>query len=99
MALLDSYFAYKGSGRLLERVAGACLVAAGQIRNEDPGTSNHANRMIWVAAVQADALTCAKNMIARVLENATIAAAPEAATDNDIQFVVNSLINEYAIGS
>ena len=99
MALLDIYFAYKGSGRLLERVAGACLVAAGNIRAEDAGTANHANRVIWMSSVQSDAYAVARNMIPRVLENVTIAANPEAATDSDIQFVINSLINSYATGS
>lgn len=98
MALLDIYFAYKGTGRLLEKVAGACLKAAGDIRNEDPGTTNHSNRLIWGQAVESDALSKAKEMMARVIQNGTIAADPSHATDNDIQFVVNSLIDEYATG-
>jgi hypothetical protein len=34
-------------------------------------------------------------VLPQVLENATIQAAPEAATDNDVQFVVNALINSW----
>jgi hypothetical protein len=98
MALLDVYHAYEGAGFFLKRVAGACLEAAGDIRVEDPGTSNHANRIIWMNEVHADALIKGRDMLPRILDNATVALNPEAATDNDIQFVVNSLINEFATG-
>jgi hypothetical protein len=98
MALIDVYFAYKGAGRLLERVAGACLEAAGDIRVEDPGTTNHTNRIIWMGEVHSNALQKARDMIPRILDNAVIGANPEGASDNDIQFVVNNLINEFATG-
>lgn len=99
MALIDKYYAYKGKGRLLERMAGACLKAAGDIRTEDPGTTNHANRLLWTADVETDALAKARQMIARTLENATIGPDPEGCTDSDIQVVVNGLIDTFATGA
>jgi hypothetical protein len=98
VALIDKIYAYKGAGTLLERVASGCLTAAGDIRNEDAGTANHANRMLWAVNVEKDAMSAARRMIARVLGNATIGAAPEACSDNDVQFVVNSLIDAFATG-
>jgi len=41
-------------------------------------------------------VTEAERWIWSVLENATIQAAPTEATDNDVQFVVNSLVNTMA---
>jgi len=77
------------------RVAAALANAAEDIENEDPGTPNHAARLAWASAVlQDDLLQEADKIMWRVGLNPTIAAAGEEnATDNDIQFVVNSLLD------
>jgi hypothetical protein len=98
MALLDLYEASKSEGDFWKKVAGACLVAARDIDNEDPGTTNHANRVTWAAEVREVLESKAKELLPDVLTNPTIQANVAGATDNDIQFVVNSLIDTYATG-
>ena len=34
---------------LINKVAVACVVAAEVVHDEDPGTTNHANRLLWAA--------------------------------------------------
>ena len=93
---------YAGGNLFFKRVVGACLSAAWDIVNEDAGTENHANRLIWAEDVLggvANAETRAKRIFGLVLSNATIQSSGDASTDNDIQFVVNSFINTVADGS
>lgn len=86
------------SGGQYERWLGACLVAAYAILNEAAETENHADRLVWAnvmlgtdaAAVQAKVTAMMKYAIA---SNATLQADPVGASDNDIQFIVNSQIN------
>lgn len=91
--------AYHGQGAFLGRLEGCLLHVAAYIRIEDCGTTNHANRLLWMAAVQTDVTTEAKKMIARVLENADVAANPEGVSEDTIEYVVNVLINEFATGA
>lgn len=76
----------------------AVLKAAADIRNEDAGTSNHANRLLWAQAVEQDPAAKVREMRYRIMENATLSANPTGATDNDVQFVVNSLVDAFATG-
>jgi hypothetical protein len=99
MALIDQYnLAY--SGNLPKRVCAACWTAAVNILNEDAGTANHANRVLWAKAALQEAVsgTMVKRITVDCAQNASIAAAGEAATDNDIQFIVNSRAGVYADG-
>lgn len=98
-ALRSRYLAYIGQlDSFTEQVSGACLKAAQDVQNEDAGTANHANRIVWAAAVEANPKAMGRMMSQRVLDNATVATDVENATDNDVQFVVNSLIDEFATG-
>ena len=98
-ALIARYLAFTGQlEEFTYQVAGACLKAAQDIENEDEGTTNHANRLTWAAEVEANPKAVARDMGQRVLDNATIAADVEGAIDSDMQFVVNSLIDEFATG-
>lgn len=99
MSLAQIAQAYHGEGTLLRRIEGACLHAAAYIRIEDSGTANHANRLLWMAAVQADASAEAKKMLARVLENGDISGNPDGVPDATIQYVVDVLVNEFAAGA
>lgn len=81
-----------GSAKLWRQAYWAVLVAARDIRNEASGTANHANRLQWATEAEADPTSKVREMRVRILENAPIAADPEAATDNDVQYVVNSLL-------
>lgn len=98
MALKELYDAYQLENDFWKQVAGACMNASRDIENEDPGTSNHANRLLWAAAARVNPKAKAREMLVYVLDNATIAADVENATDNDVQFVVNSLIDTFATG-
>lgn len=84
---------------LWRRAYVAILKAATDIRGEDAGTSNHANRLIWAAEAEQDTADKVREMKERIMENATIQADPNGATDNDVAFVVNSLIDTFATGS
>lgn len=98
MALEALHDALNGDGTFWKKVAGACWVAAWQIIGEDPETANHANRLVWAQQVQANRKAMARDMLAKVLENPTLAADPEGATDGDVQYVINSLVDTFATG-
>jgi len=98
MSLAQISQAYHGEGTLLRRVEGACLHTAAYIRIEDSGAVNHAKRLLWMAAVQADATVEAKKMLARVLENGDVSGNPEGVPDSTVQYVVDVLVNEFATG-
>jgi hypothetical protein len=83
------------SARLLQQVAVAAAVAAVAVMAEDPGTTNHTARIAWATRALTDALAEARRMVWGVLTNGTIATDPLNATDNDVQFVVNSLVDAY----
>ncbi len=82
---------------LKSRVASAIAKAAQDVLNESDQTENHANRIVWARAGLNDARAMAERMMWGVLGNATIASEGDASTDNDVQFVVNSLINTFAV--
>lgn len=72
----------------------ALWVAAQNIINESPSTPNHEARLNWAKTAQANRLAITDvNLAQAVLRNATIAANPAAATDGDIQFQVNSIVD------
>ena len=96
MALKQLYLASVLKHDIWQQVAGACMVASRDIKNEDPGTTNHTDRLIWAASVDENAKSMAVSMLVDVLSNTTIAADVDGATDTDVQFVVNSLIDTYA---
>lgn len=91
------------SSTLRKQIAWAVTRAASDIRNEDPGTANHLNRLDWAKritrttnGIDAEAERVAWGVMQNATIQAAVAANPESVTDNDVQFVVNSLINEYA---
>ena len=85
---------------LYRQVVVAVFRAAQDVTNEDAGTANHANRLAWANDVLTqDGLSPtneAKRWIWKVLENATIQTNPSGATDSDVQFVTNAIVNEMA---
>lgn len=104
MALVDIYNCWAGqSGLLKAKFLGACLTSAYDILNEDGGTANHANRLIWansvlngtVAEVEAKAMQHLRYAMA---SNATLQSVVDAATDNDVIFIIASQINTFATG-
>lgn len=84
---------------LRKQVAVAIAKAAADISNEDVGTANHDLRIHWARRVSMSneaPMVEAGVMMWKVLENATLQADPANATDSDVQFVVNSLIDTFA---
>ena len=97
MSLQHLALAYVGKNQdFVYQIAGACLMAAKDIKLEGAGTVNHANRLIWANKVLVNPEGKAREILMRVLANTTVAAAMPTPTDNDIQFVVNSLVDQIA---
>lgn len=99
MATYEQIYAIRHSANLPNRCEVAVAKAAYDIMNEDVGTVNHANRIIWAKAALVDPRAKAEEMIWQVLANSTIAAAGEASTDANVQDAVNGLINNFATGA
>jgi hypothetical protein len=81
------------------RVAIAILRAANDIRGESPTTPNHVERLQWAESISSysDADAQAGRFLPNVIANPTISAAGTNATDNDLIFVVNGLVDQYAL--
>lgn len=104
MGLVEIYNCWAGqSGLLKAKFIAACLKASYAIVNEDAGTSNHANRMTWATAVlngtvaEVEALAF-QHLRYAIASNATLQAAGDTATDNDVEFITNSQIDIFATG-
>jgi hypothetical protein len=77
---------------LRKQVAVALAIVAMDIANESAATADHSQRLAWARRVATDPVGWAEKAIWKVLENATIQAAPTQATDGDVLFVVISAI-------
>ena len=80
-------------------IARAIDKAARNVINESPATANHVERIHWATRIRlkADNLKVeSRRWITQVLDNATITTAGNAATDNDVQFVVDGLVDTMA---
>lgn len=86
------------SAMLKARIAGAIAKAALNILNENPATANHENRVRWAWSSLLEPDNMASRMIWGVVGNADIQNAGDNASDNDIEYVVNVLIDTYANG-
>jgi hypothetical protein len=104
MALVDIYNCWAGqSGLLKAKFVAACLKAAYAIYNEDAGTANHVNRLIWALAVISGAPADVESKAMQhlryaIASNATLQSVGEAATDNDVEYIVASQIDIFATG-
>jgi hypothetical protein len=80
------------------RLQMALWIAAADILIEDGGTANHVDRVNWAnIALQGEATAEELRVTSiRASANAAIGALGLDATDGDIQYVVNGLINELA---
>jgi len=97
MAYIDIYNAATvADSSLRKQIIVSIQKAVVDIRNEDGQAAGYAARLIWANRVQNLGFTAmAEAMIWKVLENGTIQANPPAATDSDVQFVVNSLVPSF----
>ena len=101
MAYLDNYALLTSEGDLWRKARWAVFKAAVAIKNEDPLTENHANRLTWAnQALKSPAALQEKEFELRLalLENATIQTNGHASTDGDVQFVIDGAIDTVATG-
>lgn len=94
--LVEIHALAAGAPELRQRFAAARLKAAWDVLNESSGTTNHAARLVWANKIIDGYETDLDVEWRRFLSNATIQAVGVAATDNDIQFVVNSFTDTFA---
>lgn len=85
---------YEGT-ELKAKAAAAIAKAAYDVLNEDAQTAQHAERVAWAKESLTNTQQMADRMMWGMLQNASIQTNGNASSDNDIQFVVNSLINSY----
>ena len=86
---------------LRNKIEVACIVAAEAIRNEDPGTDNHANRLAWAKRAFQNPGSVRDEMLKALLaanKDATVAAIT-GATDEQVQAKVDAAVNVFADGS
>lgn len=100
MGYAEEYELFVDSTNVLhKKVARALDKAARDVINEDAQTEHHAERYVWACTVRAnvDSLVAASHKwILAVMDNPTVAAAGNEATDSDVQYVVNGLVNTMA---
>lgn len=102
MATLIQIYNARKDTQLKARTESALLVASLDVQNEDVGTANHTERLAMANKCLTDEpylLECLSLAMYSVATNSTIAADPENATDNDIQFVVNSQYTNIALNN
>jgi len=96
MALIDVYN-LAANASFKNRISAAVAKASYDILNEDPATEYHAERVVWAKASMKDPTTITDQMVWTVVQNASIQITRLDSSDNDIQFVVNSNINNFAL--
>lgn len=91
----------QGKSELRNRITVAVIVAAEEIRTEDAGTANHANRLLWAARAFDSPESISKKIMMSVIAGNKAAAisAIEAATDAVLQAAVNSSVDLFATGA
>lgn len=93
--LLERYDLQYGHTLLRQRTQVAIESAAADVINEDASTANHANRMTWANTALNNPAKMMDLEMSLVVQNATISGSGDEASDGDIQFVVNGLIDTY----
>lgn len=86
------------NGQFRNRLQMALWIAASDVLKEAANTTNHSNRLEWAkdALQHVSDATEMQAVAVRATTNASIGANGNDSTDGDIQFVVNSLIDELA---
>jgi hypothetical protein len=94
MATLSEIYGIRyDNTNLKKKVTSAVAKSAADVIAEDPGTTNHADRLVWARSTILNTPQAAEVMMWYIAQNASINASPDTATDNDILFVVNSVID------
>lgn len=87
-----------GAQSLKDKIRVACVIAAEQIRTEDVGVANHANRLVWAKSVFENPSVQVERMLWAVLaQNKTLTTAQiTGASDAAVQSAVDSAVNVFA---
>jgi len=88
-------------GDLRNKVDVAVIIAAEAIRTEDPGTTNHANRLLWAKAAFASPRGKSEEMLMALLaanKDASVATI-QGVTDAALQTKVDAAVDVFADGS
>ena len=97
-AYTDNYHLRYGIPSVQQQTEVAVIHAANDIQNEDPGTADHANRLAWANWANKNSSVAFEPFRWPVAMNpsiqASVAADPsgQSIADNDVQFVVNSIL-------
>ena len=101
MATYAELFELRGDSALRNKVESAVIIAAETVMNEDGGTANHVNRLIWAKNAfentRSETLRMFKALLA-ANESATVGNI-QSATDVAIQADVDAHIDLFADGS
>ncbi len=100
MATYDDLFGLRFDTALKNKVTVACVIAAEAIREEDAGTDNHANRLVWAKATFERPGSIAQNMLWALLaanKDADLAVIT-GASDAAIQTKVDDAVDLFATG-
>ncbi len=86
---------------LKNRIEVACIIAAETIRNEEVGTPNHANRLIWAKKAFVQLATIRDQMLMALLASNKTAsiAAITGILDEALQTLVDDAVDIFADGS
>ena len=96
----ELYSLMSGQSELKNKITVAVIVAAESIRNEDVGTTNHANRLIWASQAFLSPSSMAEKMLMAVLasnKDQTVSTI-NSASDEILQTCVNNVIDIFATG-
>lgn len=101
MATYEELFAIFGNSELRNKVAVAASIVADDVINEDPGTPNHTNRLLFAKLVLQNPLSRAEALtIAVVAANDTLTTAQIlGAADSAIKTNVAAVWDTFADGS
>ena len=95
MATYAELYDLRNNDIMLHAVIVAVAVSADQIRLEDIGTFNHANRLVWAKAAFANPLAVGKEVMWAVLaaNNALTVAQITSASDAELQTAVDAVVD------
>jgi hypothetical protein len=85
-----------GNPLLRQRFRAARIKAAWNVVNESAATANHAARLTWANKILDDYEADLDEEYRWLCSNATIQSNPAATTDNDLEFVVATFLNQWA---
>ena len=85
-----------GNPLLRQRFRAARIKAAWNVVNEDAQTAHHAARLMWANKIIGNYDADLDVEYRWLCSNATVQASPTTTTDNDLDFVVATFLNQWA---